>query len=130
MTILGVAIAIGVGVLLAILLFLIYRRVDYKVDQLQRALNKLENMFAAAGATWMSEFLADLVVGDETAIVHRLRDLIEASNSVEVFMDKVGKPIAKFTLENLSEEERRKLLARYLPAEAAKANNNDAAADQ
>ena len=131
MTILGIAIAIGVGILLAVLLFLIYRRVDYNFDQFQRGLNKLENMFAAAGSTWMSEFLADLVVGDEVSIMHRLRDLIEAANTVDVFIERIGKPITKFTMEHLNNEERQKILGKFLTNEAAKVQQNTStAADQ
>ena len=131
MTILGIAIAIGVGILLAVLLFLIYRRVDYNFDQFQRGLNKLENLFAAAGSNWMSEFLADLVVGDEVSIMHRLRDLIEAANTVDVFIERIGKPITKFTLEHLNNEERQKILGKFLTNEAAKVQQNTStAADQ
>lgn len=133
MSIVAVGIAAALGLCLAILLFLVYRKVDYRVDQFQRGVNKLENLFAMSGATWISELLEDMVVGDEYALLHKLRDVIEAHNSVEVFLDKVGVPITKFTLTQLSAEDRKKLLkdlpgvqeADQVPTDSPKVAAND-----
>jgi len=84
--------AIAVGVLG----YLLYRKADKTSDDLQRRINKLENMFAAAGSTWMSELLEDIVVGDASAITTKMRDIFEADNTTEFFVEKVARPCAAF----------------------------------
>ncbi len=116
MTTIGVLVAIGIGLVLAIIAFVLFRRADAAADNLQRRLNRLENLFAQAGSTWMAEFLEDMVVGDESVIMHKLKDLYEATNTVDVFMDKIGMPIASFALRNATPEQMKKLLANINPA--------------
>ena len=87
------------GCVLAIVVIFIMRRVDRRIDSAQRAINKLENQFSRMGSTWMSELLEDLVVGDEAAIIHKGREIIEATNSEAAVVEKIAKPIAFFLIE-------------------------------
>jgi len=91
-------IAAGVGIALGIILFILWKKVDKKIDDMQRAVNYLENAFAAWGSSWMSEFLANIVVGDEEAITRKIRDFFHADNKKAFFTDKIAFPIAKYVL--------------------------------
>lgn len=93
-----IVLGIAGAVLVGLLIFFVASRVDKKIDILQRRINKLENMFAAAGTTWMAEFLEDLVVGDRQAIVARIRQLVEADDTTEFFLRQVAVPCAQFAI--------------------------------
>ena len=87
------------GSVLALVVIFIMRRLDRRIDSAQRAINKLENNFSRMGATWLSELLEDLVVGDEAAIISKSREIIEAVNSEAAIAEKVAKPIAFYLID-------------------------------
>jgi len=108
-----IIISIVITLVLAFIVALLIRKADNKVDDFQRKINKLENCFAEAGASWMSELLEDLVVGDETATVHKLRDFIEAPNVPLFFLEKVALPCAKYAIREATPEQLLKLKSEF-----------------
>jgi len=94
----GIGIAIVVGLVLGYLLWRLYDRVDDWIDEKQRAVNKLENQFAKAGSTWMSDLLEDLVVGDEETVVTKVTQLMEAPDTSLFFLDNVALPCAEYAI--------------------------------
>ena len=87
------------GFTAAVVVFLLFVLFDRKTDSLQRAINKLENQFARMGASWLAEFLEDMVVGDERAIVGKTREIIEAVNTEKALVEKIGRPITLWTVD-------------------------------
>ena len=87
------------GFAAAVVVFVMFVLVGRKTDNLQRAINKLENHFSRMGATWLAEFLEDIVVGDERAIVGKTREIIEAVNTEKALVEKIGRPIALWTVD-------------------------------
>lgn len=90
---------VAAGFAAAVAVFLLFVLLDRKTDNLQRAINKLENQFARMGASWLAELLEDMVVGDERAIVGKTREIIEAVNTEKALVEKVGRPIALWTVD-------------------------------
>lgn len=85
------------GFAAAVVVFLMFVLLDRKTDNLQRAINKIENQLTRMGAFWLAEFLEDMVVGDERAIVGKTREIIEAVNTEKALVEKIGRPIALWT---------------------------------
>lgn len=86
--VLGIVAAIVVGLIVAVL----YRKADNASDDLQRRINKLENAFSEAGASWMAELLEDMVVGDLSEIGHKLRAFAEAKDTEAFFLENIARP--------------------------------------
>lgn len=103
---LSVLVAIGVGIALAVVTGIVFLRTNSKINTVQRKLNKIENKLAAAGSTWLAEFLEDAVVGDVTSVEMRARALIEAEDSTQFFLDNISFPLTIYTI---------KETARYYP---------------
>jgi hypothetical protein len=85
-------------IVLGVLAWRLYDKVDDYVDEKQRAINTLENAFSEAGATWMSKLLADIVVGDEEEFVRKVKTLVDSVNDPRFFLEKVAVPCAVFAI--------------------------------
>lgn len=96
--------AVAVGVLLGYFAWKLYDKVDDAIDDKQRAINKLENQFAACGSSWMASFLEDLVVGDEESVVARVKNLVEAADTPKFFIDNIAMPAALYAIRESKEK--------------------------
>lgn len=95
---LSILVAVGVGVVLAIVTAFLVYRVDVRVNVTQRQLNKVENRLAAAGSFWLSELFADLIVGDVKSAELKIRQFVEADDTTLFFLDNVAFPLALYTI--------------------------------
>ena len=94
----GIGIAVLVGLVLAYLAWKVYDRYDDRVDAFQYKLNKIENLIAAAGATWLSDLFALGVVGDEEKIMAKIGEALEAANTNRFLLEKVAVPFALYAV--------------------------------
>lgn len=107
--IISVIITIILAIIVGVVVFKLVKKADDAIDDFQRKINKLENCFAEAGSSWMSDLLADIVVGDEAATIHKLREFIESQNVPLFFLDKVAVPCAMYAFREASPEQWSKL---------------------
>lgn len=98
------AVVIAFAVATAIYLAKKYKAVDDWIDDKQRLVNKLENKFAAQGATWVAELLENIVVGDEEELIRQLTEWVEAEDITKFFNEKVSDPITVYNLHRANED--------------------------
>lgn len=98
-----IGLSVAAVILLGILLWWIRDRVDDSIDEFQLRVNKLENEFAKAGANWMSEMLALVVVGDEEKLLAKIAELVEAQDIALFFLDNVAIPCALHSIRTTAE---------------------------
>jgi type II secretory pathway pseudopilin PulG len=104
---------IVLAIITGIVAWRLFRAVDGAMDDFQRKINKLENLFAEAGASWMSEFLEDWVVGDTAACLHKLKEFVEAPNTPLFFLEKIALPCARYAIREATPEIRAKLQTEF-----------------
>lgn len=92
-------IAIGVGVLLAVITGTVFYKINTKTNVYQRQLNKLENRLDAAGARWLADLFAAAVIGDLATVEVHLKQFIEADNMTGFFMDNISMPLTMYTIQ-------------------------------
>ncbi len=96
LVIVGVILA---GVVTGVIVYRYAERVDDWEDATQHNINKIENQFAAAGVTgWFPEFLENLVVGDEEAVIRQVKQMMEAKDTDKFFLDSVAMPMALYAI--------------------------------
>lgn len=97
---LGISLAVVLGVAVGIL----RARLDRKVDDIQRKINALQDRVRMTGASWLSDLLTDMVVGDERAMYQKARELVEADDSSQFFLEKVAVPMGVFAIRATKED--------------------------
>lgn len=85
----GIGIAVLIGLLLSYVAWKMYDRYDDRLDAFQLKVNKIENKFAAAGANWLSDLFALVVVGDEEKIGAKIGEALEAANTSRFLLENV-----------------------------------------
>jgi hypothetical protein len=98
MSLVSILIAIGVGIVLAIVLGVIYYKVNANINTTQRNLNKIENRLSAAGAQWLAGLFEDLIVGDVRSASIHCRQFIEADDVTGFFLDNIAVPLAEYSI--------------------------------
>lgn len=116
--------AVLAGLAIGLLVWLIADRIDDQQDAIQWRINRLENRFAAAGATWFAEVLESAVIGDEEELARRIAEFFEADDTTGFFLDKIAVPCALFAIRESAEyypEHMAKLKSAMAAAEAGRA---------
>lgn len=93
-----ILVAVGVSAVLGLITALLWWRSNVKVNQLQRALNKLENKLSAAGAEWLAGVLEDAIVGDLTTLGYKLATFVESDDITNFFIENIGMGVSEYTL--------------------------------
>lgn len=96
--IIGIGIALAIGAVVGRIAWKKYDQVDGQMDDFQRSVNRLENLFARSEASWMAEVLEDIVVGDAEAGIIKIREMIEAPDTTLFFLDNIAIPCAVFAI--------------------------------
>lgn len=94
----SILIAVGIASVLGIITAVIIWRVNFRINSVQRNLNRLENALSAADCRWLSDVLADFVVGDVSSLHHKLREFVESDDITEFFIDKIGMGVTEYTI--------------------------------
>ncbi len=94
----GIGIAVLIGLILSYVAWKMYDRYDDRVDALQYKLNKIENLIAAAGASWLADLFALAVVGDEEKIGAKIGEALEAANTNRFMLEKIAVPFALYAI--------------------------------
>lgn len=116
-----IIIAVGVGVVAAIVLGIVVYKANSYVNDIQYKLNKVENRLDAAGASWLAKFISAAVVGDASSLRIYCEQFIEQDDITGFFLDNISLPLAKYSIKETAEYYPEKFEVLVQEVEASKA---------